>query len=78
MPPYVKSIATFAPTFYGYIIPALASVLLVRQFLLRERPLMMSDDFRRFLTYVSYLFNPKTSEFLGNFEPNTYPKIGRH
>ena len=33
----VKSIATFAPTFYGYIIPALASVLLVRQFLLSAR-----------------------------------------
>ena len=25
---YVKSIATFAPTFYGYIISVLASVLL--------------------------------------------------
>ena len=24
------------------------------------------------------LFNPKMSNFLGHFEPPTYPKIGRH
>ena len=46
----------------------------------REGPLMTSDDFWRFLTYLPTLFNPKTSDFLVKFEPPppTYPKIGRH
>ena len=30
---------------------------------IRERPLMTSDDFGRFLTYLPTLFNPKTSDF---------------
>ena len=46
---------------------------------IRERPLMTSDDFPRFLTYLPTLFNPKTSDFFGSFlTPPTYPKIGRH
>ena len=40
----------------------------------RERPLMTSNDFRRFLTYLPTLFNPKTSDFLGHFEPPYLPK----
>ena len=35
----------------------------------REGPLMTSDDFRRFLTYLPTFFNPKTSDFLVKFEP---------
>ena len=38
-----------------------------------ERPLMTSDDFRRFLTYLPTPFNPKTSDFLGHFEPPYLP-----
>ena len=30
---------------------------------------MTSDDFRRFLTHLPILFNPKTSDFLSHFEP---------
>ena len=42
--------------------------------MLRERPLMTSDDFRRFLIYLPTLFNPKTSDFLGHFDPPYLPK----
>ena len=41
--------------------------------IIRERPLMTSDDFWRFLTYLPTLFNPKTSDFLGHFEPPYLP-----
>ena len=36
---------------------------------IRERLLMASADFRRFLTYLPTLFNPKISNFWGHFEP---------
>ena len=42
-------------------------------FVVGECPLMTSDDFRRFLTYLPTLFNPKTSDFLGHFEPPYLP-----
>ena len=39
---------------------------------------MKYDNFRRFLTDLPTLFNPKTSDFGDHFGPPTYPKIGGH
>ena len=34
---------------------------------LGERPLMMSDNFQRFLTYIPTLFLPYNIQFFGSF-----------
>ena len=46
--------------------------------LVRERPLMMSDDFWRFLTKYLLFSTIKRPIFWVILNPPTYPKIGRH